>query len=305
MRNITILVFLAAMNFALAFLAAEEPLSPTASRPGSQPATKPADIYAKWPFDAKEAVRRRNETAKALGIKEELSLDLGNDVKMKLVLIPAGKFMMGSPSELGYKDELQHEVIISRPFYMGVYAVTQEQYEQVIGKNPSSFKGAQNPVESVSWEDVVAFCKAVSRKTDKLVRLPTEAQWEYACRAGAKTNYWFGNSGLANYEWYGTSGNNNKKTHPVGQKKPNAWGMYDMTGNVMQWCQDWYGEDYYANSPKVDPQGPDEGHGHVLRGTCWGNSSPQTYRCSRRFWSTGGTRERGFRIVVLLDKEHP
>ena len=177
---------------------------------------------------------------------------------MKLALIPSGKFMMGSPKD--EKDRLdnegpQREVTISKAFYMGVYAVTQEQYERIMGENPSYFKGGQNPVETVSWDDAVEFCKKLSQKSSKAVSLPTEAQWEYACRAGSTTRFSYGDDDdkLGDYAWYGK--NSGSKTHPVGQKKPNAWGLYDMHGNAWQWCSDWYA-DTYANANKTDPTGP-------------------------------------------------
>src|ERR1019366_6733194 len=121
---------------------------------------------------------------------------------------------------------------------------TEEQYEQIMGKNPSRIKGAQNPVETVSWDDAMEFCKKLSQKTGKTVRLPTEAQWEYACRAGTKTRFSFGDKDedLGDYAWY--EKNSDGKSHPVGQKKPNGLGLYDMHGNVWQWCADWYAEDY-------------------------------------------------------------
>jgi len=151
---------------------------------------------------------------------------------------------------------------------MGVCEVTQEQYQAVVGGNPSNFKGPQNPVEAVSWDDAVAFCQAMSRKTGQTVRLPTEAQWEYACRAGSTTRFCFGDadSGLGAYAWY--TENSGNQTHPVGQKKPNDFGLYDMHGNVWEWCADWYA-DSYANANSVDPQGPGSGSARVLRGGCW------------------------------------
>ncbi len=208
------------------------------------------------------------------GVKiSETTLDLGNKVMMKLALIPAGKFMMGSPDEEADREAFNesplHEVTIRKPFYMSIYVVTQEQYEQVMGRNPSYFKGAQNPVEMVSWDDAVEFCKKLSAKTGKKVRLPTEAEWEYACRAGSHSRFYFGDDDgtLGEYAWYTINGGG--KPHPVGQKKPNAWGLYDMYGNVREWCADWYGVKYYGESPKIDPTGPVEGNLRVLRGGAW------------------------------------
>jgi formylglycine-generating enzyme required for sulfatase activity len=224
---------------------------------------------------------------------------------MKLVLIPSGKFMMGSPK--GEKDRSdnegpQHEVTLSKPFYMGVYTVTQEQYEQMMGKNPSDFKGATNPVELVSWDGAVEFCKKLSDKTGKKVRLPTEAEWEYACRAGSKTRFSYGDdndyANLGDYAWY--TKNSDNKTHPVGQKKPNEWGLYDMHGNVWQWCSDWYA-DSYANAGKTDPSGPASGSTRVLRGGCW-NFTPLYCRSAYRVRLAPGYRylSIGFRVVVDL-----
>jgi formylglycine-generating enzyme required for sulfatase activity len=236
---------------------------------------------------------------------KQFILDLGNKVTMKLVLIPAGKFIMGSPKtekDRG-ENEVQHEVTISKPFYMGIYAVTQKQYEQIMVKTPSFIKGAQNPVETVSWDDAVEFCKALSQKTGKRVTLPTEAQWEYACRAGSTTRFSYGDdneyANLGDYAWY--LGN---ITHPVGQKKPNAWGLYDMHGNVEQWCSDWYAEDYYANSTKTDPTGAASGTYRVMRGGCCFRL-PQYCRSAFRNECAPVYRHYsiGFRVVVLLDSK--
>ena len=225
--------------------------------------------------------------AKLLAGGKHLTLDCGGGVKMKLVKIPAGEFMMGSPSGEANRDsdEQLHRVRIGKPFYMGVYEVTQEQYEAVIGENPSAFKGAKKPVERVSWHDAKAFCEALSSRTGRLVCLPTEAEWEYACRAGTKTRFSFGDSDAALYR-YGnycdasnTSGLNWKdkkhndghdKTAPVGSYSPNAWGLYDMHGNVWEWCSDWYGKDYYAKANNSrDPEGPSSGSCRVIRGGSW------------------------------------
>jgi formylglycine-generating enzyme required for sulfatase activity len=240
-------------------------------------------------------------------LDKELTLDLGNGVKLELVLVPAGKFMMGSPEKEANRDidETQHEVTISQPFYMGKFLVTQEQYEKVTGVvNPSKYKGAKNPVEKVTWDDAQNFCKKLSTAGGKAVRLPTEAQWEYACRAGSTTAYGFGDSdeALAQYAWY--SVNSKIATHAVGEKKPNAWGLYDMHGNLWEWCQDLYGDKYYSESPKVDPQGPAKGTGaHVLRGGAW-YTSTWDCRSAYRYWGWPGWHEPydGFRVVVAAPK---
>ena len=204
----------------------------------------------------------------------ELTLDLGGGATMKMVLIRPGKFMMGDGKD-------QHEVTISKPFYMGVTEVTQAQYEAVMGTNPSDFKGATNPVETVSWNDATEFCKKLPEKTRQTVRLPTEAEWEYACRAGTQTAFSFGDdpSALGDYAWHMDNGK--MMTHPVGQKRPNAWGLYDMHGNVWEWCADWYGE--YPKGPVTDPSGPATASGdRVLRGWSWCSSGAACFRCAYR-----------------------
>ena len=207
---------------------------------------------------------------------KELTLDLGGGVTMKMVLIRPGKFMMD-------EEKAQHEVTISKPFYMGVTEVTQAQYEAVMGTNPSHFKGATNPVEMVSWNDATEFCKKLSEKTRQAVRLPTEAEWEYACRAGSKTRFCFGDAdeGLGDYAWY--RANSGDTPHPVGQKKPNAWDLFDMHGNLWEWCADWYGD--YPKGAATDPTGPASGQYRVLRGDSWSNlGNPMFCRSAARSW---------------------
>jgi len=152
---------------------------------------------------------------------------------------------------------------------VGVYEVTQEQYQRVMGSNPSNFKGANLPVEEVSWNDAQEFCRKLSQQEGKAYRLPTEAEWEYACRAGSGTRFHFGDdeSQLGEYAWY--ENNSESQTHPVGTKRPNAFGLFDMHGSVWEWCSDGYDESYYKNSPVDDPQGPSAGDVRVLRGGSW------------------------------------
>jgi len=235
-------------------------------------------------------------------VKPAKELNLGGGVTMELVLIRPGKFIMGSPdSEKGrvVHEGPQHEVTISKPFYMGVTEVTQAQYQAIMGTNPSNFEGEKNPVEKVSWNDATQFCKKLSERTGRTVRLPTEAEWEYACRAGSKTRFCFGDADadLGDYAW--SEANSGGTTHPVGQKEPNAWGLYDMHGNLCEWCADWYGD--YPNGPVTDPQGPASGTYRVLRGGCW-LTAPSVDRSALRVLDPPIKRTTiyGFRVVVSV-----
>jgi formylglycine-generating enzyme required for sulfatase activity len=248
--------------------------------------------------------------------------ELTNSIGMKLVLIPAGSFLMGSPrTEVGHgEDEQQHEVEITQPFYLGVYEVTQDEYKRVVGSNPS--KSAQQagdtgrfPVEWVSWEEAVEFCRKLSdlpgeKEAGRIYRLPTEAEWEYACRekAGASPFY-FGDT-LASRDanikpsaarWDDVGGPELKRPTQVGSYKPNGFGLYDMHGNVWEWCADWYDKGYYAISPKTDPQGPPTGSVRVLRGGSWFREAVDC-RSAVRNW--GAPKERspdvGFRVAATL-----
>ncbi|MBI2930134.1 MAG: formylglycine-generating enzyme family protein, partial [Planctomycetes bacterium] len=161
----------------------------------------------------------------------------------------------------------------TKDYWMQTTETTQGQWEAVMGKNPSNFKGADLPVENVSWDDCQEFLKKLNEKVKdqlkgKSTRLPTEAEWEYACRAGSKGEWGFGDDEkeLGEYAWYAK--NSDDKTHAVGQKKANAWGLYDMHGNVWEWCEDWYGEKYPSEAV-TDPTGPAKGNARCLRGGCW------------------------------------
>ena len=200
---------------------------------------------------------------------------LTNSVGMEFVLIPAGAFTMGASDS--YPDEQPIRTVrISRPFYLGKYEVTQAQWEAVMGYNPSAWRGQRNlPVEQVSWEDVQAFLRRLNTEEGVArYRLPTEAEWEYAVRAGTTTAYSFGSdvSRLDEYAWYG--GNAAHTSHPVGQLKPNAWGLHDMHGNVWEWVHDWY--ETYPTGAVTDPQGPVSGVSRVFRG---GGRSNVAWRC--------------------------
>jgi formylglycine-generating enzyme required for sulfatase activity len=192
---------------------------------------------------------------------------------IRMVRIPGGTFEMGSTD--GDKDEIPVHTVTLSAFEMSATEITQGQYKAVMGKNPSHFTGDDNlPVESVSWNDAVSFCRALSQKTGSEFRLPTEAEWEYACRAGTTTKYSLGDnaSDLARAGWYFS--NSSLKTHPVGQKTPNAWGLYDMHGNVWEWCSDWYGN--YPSGSVTNPMGAQTGPYRVIRGGGWCN---YVYNC--------------------------
>ncbi len=220
-----------------------------------------------------------------------------NGVKLEMIYIPGGEFTMGSNQ---YDDgKPPHPVELSR-FFIGKYQVIQAQWEAVMGANPSKWKGDELPVECVSWENAVEFCEKLWKATGTKYRLPTEAEWEYACRAGSTTWYCFGDDfkSLGDYAWY--CENSDRKTHPVGQKKPNAWRLYDMHGNVLEWCQDWYDENYYKRSPRENPQGPSSGTYRVLRG---GSCDHYHFNCrpAIRFHPSLGSIIHlvGFRVVCL------
>jgi len=244
--------------------------------------------------------------------------EFANSIGMKFVWISPGSFMMGSPKEevLRRKDETQHKVTLTKGFYMGVYTVTQEEWQAIMGKNPSKFQGDKKlPVDSVSWNDSQEFIKKLrdQDKDKKPYRLPTEAEWEYACRAGTTTPFYFGANISTDQVNYGNDdssqgrayGNKEKdvfrkKTTPVGSFPANAWGLHDMHGNVWQWCQDWYAE--YPQNDVVDPQGPETGTGRTHRGGSW-NYTPNI--CRSAFRNSHGPRSASppfsFRVCFSLD----
>ena len=213
-----------------------------------------------------------------------------------MAAIPGGWFEMGSGAG-DETDEPRHRVYVS-PFHMDVCEVTQEHFEKLLGRNPSRWKDPRCPVEQVRWKDAAEYCNARSRleglapcyatatwRCDFAApgyRLPTEAEWEYACRAGTKTEYSFGDGPgeLGRFAWF--KENCTRSPQPAGSRRPNPWGLYDMCGNVWEWCNDFYKEDYYLEGPQKDPRGPEVGKMRVLRGGCW-NSAAGKCRSAYRY----------------------
>ena len=220
-------------------------------------------------------------TSKSVAPQESAAPKPGMDSATDMVRITGGRFVMGDKSEV---DAPPHEAVVSS-FYMDKFLVAQEQYQKLMRVNPSRWKGDKNPVEQVRWSDAVKFCNQRSRLENLQpcydlktwhcnfaasgYRLPTEAEWEYACRAGSSTAFFFGDnpSKLSDYAWFDE--NAGGRPRPVGQKLPNAWGLYDMCGNVWEWCNDFYKVDYYQEAPRQDPKGPGASPTKVVRGGAW------------------------------------
>ena len=299
-----------------------------------------------------EAAQVQKHWAEYLGVPVEET----NSIGMPLMFIPPGEFEMGSTTEEqawaieerkenkeAYSDRVpvegpRYRVKITNPFYLGMYQVTQGEFEKVMGVNPSAFTEKQmdvsafkpplsegevkyretavkklegkdtsrHPVETVNWEEAMEFCRRLSampaeRAARRVYRLPSEAEWEYACRAGTTTRRYCGDdeAALADVAWF--DNNSGAMTHPVGEKRPNAWGLYDMHGNVWQWCADWFSADYYKQSPPGDPSGPTAGSGLVVRGGNW-YASASYCRSAFRYYAGSASRTRTYGFRVLAEK---
>ena len=218
---------------------------------------------------------------------------------MEFVFVRGGCYEMGDTFGDGFPWETPHEVCVN-DFYLGKYEVTQRQWKKVMGKNPSNFTGNdENPVECVSWYDAQHFIDRLNSQSGRNYRLPTEAEWEYAARSGGKKEKFSGTSReeeLGEYAWY--TYNAEGRPHPVGQGRPNGLGFYDMSGNVWEWCSDWYDENYYKSSPRNNPKGPDDGSLRVRRGGSF--SDLKDLRAAYRGWGMEATRliVNGFRLVL-------
>jgi formylglycine-generating enzyme required for sulfatase activity len=246
------------------------------------------------PSDPRMADFRAKATA--LPWPKELSLDLGGGVLVSFVYIAPGSFEMGEGSE-------KHKVTLTKPFYMGRYEVTQQQWQAVMGNNPSGSRGDKNPVENISWNDSQRFATRLNEKLSGVkVLLPTEAQWEYACRAGSTTRFGHGDdeARLVDYAWHALRGYDAYATHPVGAKKPNGWGLFDMHGNVAEFCSDWFGP--YPVDMQEDPQGPASGSEHVWRGGSCRDFPSELASGSRKAVSPENVLSNGgFRLVLVTD----
>jgi formylglycine-generating enzyme required for sulfatase activity len=258
---------------------------------------------------AEEDTIRQMPVTKQVNSLIEKRKNFITDSKLEMIWVKSGTFMMGSPvNEVGrWKNEIHHQVTLTKGFYLGKYEVTQAQWGRVMGNNPSTFGGADRPVERVSWNDAVEFCKKLTEMEKNAGRvpqgmsyqLPTEAQWEYACRAGTTTKYSWGddiNPKLANYTDSGL-----KKAMAVGSYRPNPWGFYDMHGNVWEWCADWFGE--YPTSSVTDPIGVASGSLRVLRGGSCHNDGTHL-RSAKRSYDTPSDRfyDSGFRVGFQSSK---
>ncbi len=213
---------------------------------------------------------------------------------MQFVWVPDGCFQMGSNS--GDSNEKPvHEVCVDG-FWMGKYEVTQAEWQRVMGSNPSHFKGDRNPVECVSWNNAQEFIKRLNAKGNGTFRLPTEAEWEYAARSGGKDEKYAGGNDVDRVAWYRS--NSGKETHPVGTKAPNGLGLYDMSGNVWEWCQDWYNDKAYSQHARLNPIYSGGGDDRVLRGGSWLNSAGRV-RAANRGGFFPGRRDNflGFRLL--------
>ena len=266
------------------------------------PATQCRSAYRVMPLQDKGDLAGFRVALAPVPPSGDMTIPLSDDVNLDMIWIKPGTFMMGSPEdELGRdaEKEIQHQVTLTKAYWLGKYEVTQAQYEAIMGTNPSKFKGADLPVEMVSWSDAKEFCKKlteIEKAADRLPEgyeytLPTEAQWEYACRAGTTSAFNNGTNipsadqkssepcpNLDEVGWY--KYNSNKATHPAGQKQPNAWGLYDMHGNVSEWCLDVYWSTY-PSTPVTDPTGADSGSYMVVRGGLWAGSASGCRSASR------------------------
>ena len=264
----------------------------------------------------------------ALSSRAQSGDEIINSIGMKFVSVPRGSFEMGSAEDERYRrdDEKLHTVQISQPYWLSTYEVTQRQFEQVMGTNPSFFSATGvgrvkvrpkeaplHPVEGATWNQAAEFCEKLSAREDEkgrkfTYRLPTEAEWEWACRAGTSAPLYYGrdiSSHELNFNGIGPLGRGRtgpflRATFAIGGYRPNAFGLYDMHGNVAEWCSDWHSSDYYRDSPKLDPKGPASGEEKVVRGGGWANSARECRSAARNHFPPNfSSYAIGFRVVLI------
>lgn len=233
---------------------------------------------------------------------EVISLEI-KGIRIEFVKIPTGKFKMGSVNELPFALETPvHEARISKNFFVSKFLITQEQYEAVIDVNPAKFRHEKNlPVENVNWSEAKKFCQKLTGVSGKFVRLPSETEWEYFCRAGSTTEYFFGDDEklLTEYAWFEL--NSDEKTHPVGLKKPNNWGLFDIVGNVWEWCEDVWKNDYndFPTDGSANVHNIEKQHRRATRG---GSFAMNAFRCRSSYrsfdWNDTAIEKLGFRIIM-------
>ena len=271
-------------------------------------ASAPSNLQIQLSKEAVAAIPTVNEVAQqapsssssvSLG-GNTISIPVKNGITIDMVKVEAGTFMMGATSEMQkpYDDEKPgHQVTLTNDYYMGKYEVTQALWQAVMGSNPSKFKSRNLPVEQVSWDDCQEFINKLNSITGRRFRLPTEAEWEYAARGGKKSKgyQYSGSSNISDVAWY--TANSGSKTHPVGKKQANELGLYDMTGNVLEWCQDWYGS--YVSSSQTNPTGAFSGFFRVFRGGSWyGNSGICRLSCRDSYNPDNRNFDLGLRLVL-------
>ncbi len=272
-----------------------------------------AGIAVEEAKEVSKATIQQKQAAEKANLPLEKKIEISSEVNMVVVFVPAGEFEMGSPMEELKRDndEGQHHIKLTKPFYMGKFEVTQLQYREIMSENPSKFGGDNLPVDNVNWYEAARFLKKLSDKTGLKFRFPTEAEWEYACRAGTTTAFNTGttiDSDFANYQATtpyanGIIGKDLERTTKVGSYAPNAFGLYDMHGNVWEWCGDFYDKEYYKITPTVNPQGPQVNDGDkVMRGGAW-NEKP--YKCRSADRNNRGPKANqpviGFRVVMDIE----
>ena len=271
-----------------------------ASAPSNLQIQLSKEVVAAIPTVNEVAQQAPSSSSSVSSGSNEISIPVKNGITIDMVKVEAGTFMMGATSEMQkpYDDEKPgHQVTLTNDYYMGKYEVTQALWQAVMGSNPSKFKSRNLPVEQVSWDDCQEFINKLNSITGRRFRLPTEAEWEYAARGGKKSKgyQYSGSSNISDVAWY--TANSGSKTHPVGKKQANELGLYDMTGNVLEWCQDWYGS--YVSSSQTNPTGAFSGFFRVFRGGSWyGNSGICRLSCRDSYNPDNRNFDLGLRLVL-------